>query len=473
MLKKTILLIALIIMATSVLAGGKVAISVEPATGTYAPGSDVPFTVSVQAKDGDASFYGASIYIVSEGQGKYLDFPFTGNDVKDASWLFGSKLDFNRDSSFPTLYGWWVSGYSADKLITIKSGEKKTLATFKAKVKADALKGVDKQDVKLNVFWFNNPSNPGGFTDDKGSIGMENVPSTITIQDTQCTPQKNTCNEGEACVFPPGKCSKGDPGEVCTKDQNICKKPMQCILDGKAVGFCGCNDNTQCPNDFKCNIVKKQCEPKGGENDKCTDSSQCKDPLKCAIKAGAKEGVCKKGGCSKDADCQNNQFCGLDNVCKDKKDGGKECTDDKECKSNKCDKTKNPPQCTDPASDADDDGDGVVNKFDGCANTPKTTKGGEKMWVYPEEFFVEQGKGVNVAGCQLGDLNADQSINMPDFLDFRGAIKSAFGSSDYNGPARIGIIKSNLEKGKKSSFPKGFNMPDFLEFRGVIKADFE
>ncbi len=71
----------------------------------------------------------------------------------------------------------------------------------------------------------------------------------------------------------------------------------------------------------------------------------------------------------------------------------------------------------------DGDGDGVVNTDDQCLNTPVGKE------VYPT--------GSPNAGCQLGDINKNGCIDLPDWNIFLGLVGTQFEDTSYRGPADL------------------------------------
>jgi len=68
-------------------------------------------------------------------------------------------------------------------------------------------------------------------------------------------------------------------------------------------------------------------------------------------------------------------------------------------------------------------------------------------------------QGLN-AGCQIGDINADSYINLPDWNMFLDRIANDFGNTAYNGPA-------NLNE------QNGLDLPDWNMFLETIANDFD
>lgn len=96
-------------------------------------------------------------------------------------------------------------------------------------------------------------------------------------------------------------------------------------------------------------------------------------------------------------------------------------------------------------SPGDDDSDGVLNPSDVCLDTPAGKS------VYPT--------GSPNAGCQLGDINADGCIDLPDWNLFLSLISNYFENTGYTGPGDL-------------TSANGLDLGDWNMFLGAMGQDF-
>ncbi len=430
MLKKLIILLLLFVPV--VVAAGTLTVYVDsPASVSAGEEFEVDVYIRPADTNNPPKLFDTNVYVTASDKTKFIEFISKSSDgdvYSGADISKGGVLRKNEGSGIHLLdgkfYGWWFRGTSNNQF-SVDKKEGYVLTKIKAKARDDV--EVTKNElVEITVESFGS----GGFVDYDADYEPVKVKTNVITSSVTVTPKaackiKTDCKvAGQKCVQ--GKCTNGDPGNECVKKED-CNPPMMCVLDGKAVGFCGCTKQEECPNDFKCNVEKKQCEKKGGDGDACKLDGDCADGLLCI------NNICKKDACKEHKDCKGETYCDKSqNKCVDKKDPPTACKDNAECKSNNCKDGKCAPpdagvKCTLPAK--------YVGKF--------------PVW-----------KSGDFKGCLKGDINLDNAINSLDVNLFIASYNNQDDKTKvkFPHPADLGTKKSGvLENTDVNNFIKLYN----------------
>ena len=174
------------------------------------------------------------------------------------------------------------------------------------------------------------------------------VPGNVAVG-SDCIDTKQ-CVRGSICD---GKCKcetevccvTNDGGKHWSTKQKVCVQKL--IADDSCVFGDFCGNDLYCSNDSKTCKNKllggENCKDGSSDNNKACMSNSCSNSIcKCNSSVNCKDGnkVCSDNGlcveCTESKPCDGSKYCDSNNTCKAKKDNGKTCSKDYECKSDHC-----------------------------------------------------------------------------------------------------------------------------------------
>lgn len=187
----------------------------------------------------------------------------------------------------------------------------------------------------------------------KVAVGSDCIDTKQCVSGSVCEQDKCKCNTKDCCMTNETNkevcCNTFDSGKHWSTKQEVCVQKL--IADDS------CEFGDFCGNDLYCSNYSKTCKNKllGGENckdgssdnNKACMSNSCSNSIcKCNSSVNCKDGnkVCSDNGlcveCTESKPCSGAKYCDSNNTCKEKKDNGKTCSKDNECKSGHCNGTK-------------------------------------------------------------------------------------------------------------------------------------
>ena len=185
------------------------------------------------------------------------------------------------------------------------------------------------------------------------AVGSDCIDTKQCVLGSVCEQDKCKCNTKDCCMTNETNkevcCNTFDSGKHWSTKQEVCVQKL--IADDS------CEFGDFCGNDLYCSNYSKTCKNKllGGENckdgssdnNKACMSNSCSNSIcKCNSSVNCKDGnkVCSDNGlcveCTESKPCSGAKYCDSNNTCKEKKDNGKTCSKDNECKSGHCNGTK-------------------------------------------------------------------------------------------------------------------------------------